>query len=146
LVETHDMPVRRACEAVGLSKSSYYAAPVDWLDRDRELIEALQSLAERYPRRGFWKYHKMLRRAGRRWDHKRTYRVYCELKLNHRRRAKRRLPTRQPRPLWVPDRPNVVWSADFMRDALYHGRRFRTFNVIRSGPRFSDSVVRWDLP
>lgn len=117
------MPVRRACAAVGLARSSYYEPRVDWLSRDREVIEALQSLADQYPRRGFWKYHKMLRRSGRSWNHKRVYRVYCELKLNHRRRAKRRIPVRQPRPLWIPDRPNVVWSADFMSDALYHGRR-----------------------
>lgn len=123
LVETHDMPVQRACAAVGLARSSYYEPRVDWLSRDREVIEALQSLADQYPRRGFWKYHKMLRRSGRSWNHKRVYRVYCELKLNHRRRAKRRIPVRQPRPLWIPDRPNVVWSADFMSDALYHGRR-----------------------
>lgn len=124
------MPVRRACGGVGLSKSAYYAPPVDWVSRDREVIEALQTLADKHPRRGFWKYYKMLRRAGRSWNHKRIYRVYCELKLNQRRRAKRRVPIRQPQPLWVPERPNVVWSADFMSDALYHGRRFRTFNVI----------------
>ena len=30
----------------------------------------------------------------------------------------------------VPQRPNQVWSADFMSDTLYTGKRFRTFNVI----------------
>lgn len=98
------MSVRRACAAVGLSRSSYYEPRVDWLSRDREAIEALQSLADQCLRRGFWKYHKVLRRSGRSWNHKRVYRVYCELKLNHRRRAKRRLPVRQPRPLWISDR------------------------------------------
>jgi putative transposase len=33
-------------------------------------------------------------------------------------------------PLMTPARPNQVWSADFMSDALYHGVRFRTFNVL----------------
>jgi hypothetical protein len=32
--------------------------------------------------------------------------------------------------LVVPERPNEVWSADFMSDALWSGRRFRTFNVM----------------
>ena len=32
--------------------------------------------------------------------------------------------------MWVPEFPNQVWSADFMSDSLYYGRRFRTFNVI----------------
>lgn len=52
------------------------------------------------------------------------------MKLNQKRRAKRKLPTRQRQPLMVPLRPNHVWSADFMSDALYAGSRFRTFNVI----------------
>ncbi|MCA9467757.1 MAG: hypothetical protein KC643_20245 [Nitrospira sp.] len=30
----------------------------------------------------------------------------------------------------VPDGPNEVWSADLMCDALYHGTRFRTLNII----------------
>ena len=120
----------RACRSVGLSKSAYYEPPIDWVSRDRDLIEALRSLADSHPRRGFWKYYKMLRRTGRTWNHKRLYRVYCAMKLNHRRRAKQRVPVREPQPLWVPDRANIVWSADFMSDALYHGRRFRTFNVI----------------
>ena len=30
----------------------------------------------------------------------------------------------------VPEQLDQVWSADFMSDALYHGTRFRTFNVI----------------
>ena len=130
MIKTHELAVVRACRSVGLSKSAYYETPIDWVSRDRELIEALRSLADSHPRRGFWKYYKMLRRAGRAWNHKRLYRVYCEMKLNHRRRAKQRVPVRDPQPLWVPDRPNVVWSADFMSDALYHGRRFRTFNVL----------------
>ena len=30
----------------------------------------------------------------------------------------------------VPLRPNEIWSADFMSDALWSGQRFRTFNVL----------------
>lgn len=30
----------------------------------------------------------------------------------------------------MPVFPNLVWSADFMSDSLYVGKRFRTFNVI----------------
>lgn len=72
----------------------------------------------------------MLRRAGHGWNHKRVYRVYCGMKLNKRRRHKRRLPPRNPAPLAVPEQANHCWSADFMSDALWDGRRFRTFNVV----------------
>ena len=96
---------------------------------DAEIIAALAKLVDGRPSRGFWKCRKLLRRQGRRWNHKRIYRVYCQMKLNHRRRAKRRLPKRHRVPLYVPCLPDTVWSADFMSDALNNGRRFRTFNV-----------------
>ena len=56
--------------------------------------------------------------------------MYCRLKLNLRRRIKKRILIRNPLPLFVPEAPNRVWSADFMSDALYSGVRFRTFNVL----------------
>jgi putative transposase len=59
-----------------------------------------------------------------------VHRIYCALKLNKRRKGKRRLPTRNPAPLTVSLRANECWSADFMSDALWCGRRFRTFNVV----------------
>lgn len=71
-----------------------------------------------------------LRREGYRWNHKRVHRVYTQLKLNLRRKGKKRLPSRDPKPLSVPDVPSRFWSMDFMSDAPSHGRRFRTLNVI----------------
>lgn len=70
------------------------------------------------------------RRKGRIWNHKRVYRVYCDLKLNQKRRAKKRLPQRFKQPLFVLPVSHQVWSADFMSDMLYGVKRFRTFNVI----------------
>ena len=85
------MGVARACSAVGLSRSSWYKKPRCRLERDHEVIDELQKLAEKKPRWGFWKYHDRLRLDGWPWNHKRTYRVYCDLGLNHRRRTKRRI-------------------------------------------------------
>lgn len=67
-------------------------------------------------------------RAGQ--NHKRVYRIYRSLKLNLRRKGKKRLPSRNPERLAVPDTLNQTWSADFMSDSLMTGRRFRTFNVV----------------
>ncbi len=47
-----------------------------------------------------------------------------------RRKGKQRLPSRNPQPLSVPAALNQSWSADFMSDSLWDGRRFRTFNVL----------------
>lgn len=52
------------------------------------------------------------------------------MKLNQKRKAKKRLPKRENSPLFVPELPNQVWSADFVSDSLYCGKRFRTFNII----------------
>ena len=72
----------------------------------------------------------LLRRAGNVWNHKKVWRVYCAMKLNKRRKFKRRRQVEAPQPLVQPIRPNQAWSADFMSDALLNGRRFRTFNVV----------------
>jgi len=130
-----DLSVRRACCLVGLSRSAYYTEPQDRLSRDRAVIDALQAIAEKHRRWGFWKCFRRLRLNGQSWNHKRVHRVYKDLGLNHKRRTKKRLPRRVRVPLDVPARPNAVWSMDFVHDALYVGRRFRTFNVIDEGVR-----------
>ena len=71
-----------------------------------------------------------MRRKGFIWNHKKVYRVYTSLKLNIRRRFKKRLPTRVKQALFQPEGINQVWSIDFMSDSLFCGRRFRTFNVV----------------
>lgn len=64
------------------------------------------------------------------WNHKRVHRIYCDLELNLRIKPRRRLKRDKPNSLAVPDRPNVMWSMDFMADQLSSGRHFRTFNVL----------------
>lgn len=72
----------------------------------------------------------MLRRQGNTWNHKCVHRIYSLLKQNFRRKGKLRLPVRNPAPLATPEALNQSWSIDFMHDALFCGRRFRTFNVV----------------
>ena len=122
------MSQRSACRVIGLARSAYTYRPVG--RDDDAVIAVLQELAERFPERGFSKYFKILRRRGHRWNHKRVHRIYCELRLNRRRIGKKRLPPRTPAPVSVPERMNQGWSMDFMSDALWNGRRFRTFNVV----------------
>lgn len=130
LIEEHGFSIRRACRSAGFSRSAWYRPLKDWLAYDQSLINALQELAEAKPGLGFWKLYRRLRSRGHRWNHKRVRRVYLALGLNLRRRTKKRVPKRDPQPLVVPQKPNQVWSADFMSDALYNGVRFRTFNVL----------------
>lgn len=127
-IQTHAVSLRRACRVVGLSDSVYRYRPD--ANKDDALIAALQAVSERYPAYGFSKLLKVMRRQGHLWNHKRIHRVYCELKLNKRRKGKKRLPNRNPAPLAAPATMNQCWSMDFMSDALMCGRRFRTFNVV----------------
>ena len=52
------------------------------------------------------------------------------MKLNIRRRSKKRLPARVKQQLFQPAKMNEVWSVDFMSDSLWNGRRIRLLNVI----------------
>lgn len=126
--ETFALSLRKACHLLSLSRSVYHyqAKP----NKDEPVIEALLALVNRYPRFGFAKLFVVLRREGHPWNHKRVYRVYCQLGLNLKRRTKKRLPARTAQPLFVPDTFNKSWSMDFMNDCLYDGRRFRTLNVV----------------
>ena len=72
----------------------------------------------------------VIRNQGQQVNHKKIRRIYREMQLNLHIKPKKRLPSREPVPLIVPDRLNVSWSVDFMSDALASGQRFRTFNVL----------------
>ena len=128
--EAHGFPITRGCAALKFPRSAYYQKPRDWPGHDADVIDALNALVDAHPRWGVWKYIKRLRAIGHSWNHKRIYRIYRQLGLNHPRRTKRRLFKRPSLPVFVPEALSEVWSADFMSDALYHGTRFRTFNVI----------------
>ncbi len=45
-------------------------------------------------------------------------------------RSRKRIQREKPVPLAVPDKPNDIWSMDFMHDQLSDGRSFRLFNVL----------------
>ena len=67
---------------------------------------------------------------GKPWNHKRIRRVYRELGLHIRVKPKKKLPSREPRPLKTPKKANVSCSLDFMHDSLANGRPIRTLNII----------------
>ena len=135
LVGEHQLPVRRACQIVNLSRAAYYRPPVSAHRRDAAVIAALTDVVARYPRWGFWKCYDRLRLKGAAWNHKRVHRVYCALRLNLPRRTTRRIPRRVRRPLVAPPVLNQTWALDFMADALYDRRRFRALTIIDEGNR-----------
>ena len=122
----HGLSARRADRALSLSRSArHYRRRVR---DDGPLIAAIEAHLKDNPGQGFGLLlSQCLQPLG--FGKTRAWRVYLGLKLNLPRRGKRRLPDRIREPLEIPLSANYTWSADFMADALWSGRRFRTFNV-----------------
>ena len=127
-VQIHGLSERQACEMLKISRTAYRYKAVK--PDDHEIVVQLQTIAARKPRWGFKKMYQYLRNQGYGWNHKRVHRVYGEIGLNLRVKPKKRLPTRTPKPLVVPEAANLSWSLDFMSDSLANGRAFRTLNII----------------
>lgn len=117
------------------------------LKDDLQVQTVLTALTTKHVAIGFWQCCYRIWNKGYCWNHKRIYRVYTDMKLNIRRRAKRRLPERVKQPLTVPTAPNQMWSIDFMSDRLVDGRKFRLFNVMDDFNRESLAIeVDTSLP
>ena len=129
-VATQGTSIRLACSAFGISESCYRYQPK--LDAENaEIADWLIKLTDKESDWGFGMCFEYLRNVqGFHWNHKRVYRIYCELSLNLRIRPRRRLNRHKPEPLKQPLRQNQVWSMDFMHDQLSDGRNYRLFNVI----------------
>ena len=129
-VQQREISVRLACLSFGISETCYrYQAK---LSAENEKIAGwLIRLTHNQRNWGFGLCFLYLRNVkGFGWNHKRVYRIYCELELNLRIKPKKRLTREKPVPLSTPKEINQTWSMDFMHDQLSDGRSYRLFNVI----------------
>jgi putative transposase len=128
IIELRQISIRRSCRLLKLNRGTYrYTFK---RKNDTEIIDLLQRLSEKWPRWGFRKMYDWLRYEGQGWNHKKIRRIYREMKLHIRIRPKKRLPSRHPQVLSVPNKLNDSWSMDFMADGLSTGKAFRTLNII----------------
>ena len=126
-IETHSLSITRACKTVGLSKTMYYYKSIK---DDSVVIDKLIELAKKKPMEGQDNYYARIRNEGLVWNRKRVRRIYLLMGLNHKRKHKKRIPSRVKQPLLVPAALNEVWSMDFMSDTMENRRKFRTLNII----------------
>lgn len=124
------LSIRAACEAFAISETCYrYQAKLS--DENAEIADWLIRLTHNQRNWGFGLCFLYLRNVkGYGCNHKRVYRIYCDLELNLRIKPKKRLVREKPEALTVPENINQVWSMDFMHDRLEDGRAFRLFNVL----------------
>lgn len=127
MIEDVSIGISRACRVLNISRSSLdYKVKKD----DSEVIRQLERKVIEFPREGFKKVFGRMRLKGLTFNHKKVHRVYKEMGLNIRRKAKKRLPERIKESIVIPDKSDHTWSIDFMTDVLGNGRKFRTLNII----------------
>ena len=130
--QTLSVSERRVCRIVGQHRSTQRKVPCGLPDEER-LTEDIIALTKDFGRYGYRMITGMLNNSGWHVNHKRVERIW--------RREGLKVPQKQPKKgrLWLNDgscvrlraeRPNHVWSYDFVQDRTHDGRVFRTLNII----------------
>jgi putative transposase len=124
---------RRVCRALGQHRSTQRKRPRG-RDDEEQLTADIIELARQYGRYGYRKIAELLRStAGWVVNDKRVERIW--------RREGLKVPEKQPKRgrLWLADgscirlraeRPDHVWSYDFVEDRTHDGRKYRMLNLI----------------
>lgn len=129
-VAKYSVSIRLACRLFQVSETCYRYQP-KLISENDIIADRLLDLVEDHSDWGFGLCFDYLRNVkGESWNHKRVYRIYCELALNLRIKPRRRLNRQVPEPLKEPLRSDQVWSLDFMHDQLADQRSYRLLNVI----------------
>src|SRR3984957_4682437 len=133
---------RRACRTIGQPRSTQ-RKPHRVRADEAPLTAAIIHLASAYGRYGYRRVTALLRAAGWRVNRKRVLRIWQREGL--------KVPAKQPKRgrLWLndgscirlrPERPNHVWSYDFVADRTHDGKAFRMLCVIDEFTRESIAI------
>jgi putative transposase len=130
---------RRACQLMRLSRGGLAYRPRR--TEDRELVGRIRALARAHPRYGYRRVWALLRREGRHVNVKRVHRIWKRQKLT--------LARRVPRKRWrsggsVPgraERPNHVWTYDFLHDFCENNRMLKILTVTDEFTRESLAIA-----
>jgi putative transposase len=130
LVEERDYSERKACQVVGISRSS--ARYQRRLRPDEATLRSkIRETAEQHPTYGCPRITVLIRREGSNINHKRIHRLWKEegLQLPRRRPRKRHLgPKGEVKQ--KAEYPNHVWSYDFLEDRTEKGSKLRFLTVL----------------
>lgn len=134
LVSRFKTSERRACRVIGRARSAM-RKPLRAADRDKALAAAISKKAGENPRYGYRRICVLLRKEGGVWkdvNRKRVYRLWVGLGFSVARRPSR--PRRsQDFPgghLLRAERPNHVWTYDFIYHRTVDGRAIRILSIV----------------
>jgi len=130
--QTLGVSERRACRTLGQHRSTQRKVPHGRSEED-QLTDDIIEFARQYGRYGYRMVTGLLNLSGWHVNHKRVERIW--------KREGLKVPPKQAKRgrLWLndgscirlrPERPNHVWSYDFVQDRTHDGRIYRTLNII----------------
>jgi putative transposase len=127
----HQVSERRACRALGVPRSTlrYAAEP----ERDKALLLRIKDLSQKHPRFGYRRVTALLRRDGWAVNLKRVHRLWraAGLKVPQAQRKRRRVGSSENGcTRHRAERPNHVWSYDFVMDQTADGKRLKILPVV----------------
>lgn len=130
LIEGRKRSAARVCRAIGLARSTFEYEPTKSSEPDDALRKRMKELVERHRRWGLPRLHAILKKEGLVKNHKRTERIYCDekLQIKRRKRKKRANVLRITRPQAT--KPDEVWSIDFVFDWLQPGRKLKCLTIV----------------
>jgi putative transposase len=132
VVAKHGVSERLACRVLGQHRSTQRKIPT-MPDDEAALTADIIAFATEYGRYGYRRIAALLQDAGWVVNVKRIERIWRLEGL--------KVPQKQPKRgrLWLndgscirlrPERPNHVWSYDFVEDRTHNGRKYRMLNII----------------
>lgn len=130
---------RHALSVVRMSASALRYEPQP--DRNGELRARILALAQRHKRYGVGMIYLKLRQAGLLVNYKRVERLYQELKLQVRRRKRKKVPISERQPLLRPMAANQVWSMDFVFDRTAEGRVIKCLTIVDDATHEAVAIV-----
>jgi putative transposase len=132
VMTAHDLSERRACRALGVPRSTLRYPGVG-PGRDKDLLLRIEELAREHPRYGYRRVTALLRRDGWAVNLKRVHRLWraAGLKVPQAQRKRRRVGSSENGcTRHRAERPNHVWSYDFVMDQTSDGKRLKILPVI----------------
>ena len=139
LLQERAISERRGCALTGISRMGLRYRPRRRI-KNEVLIERLRDISKQHKRYGYRRAWAVLKREGHVVNCKRIHRLWKSEGLTLPRRRKRRRTKGGAVPLKA-ERPNHVWTYDFMLDATADGRRLRVLTIKDEFTRVSPMVA-----